>query len=53
MEEIKLVGRAKLLLMQKLSLSEAEAHKYIELRAMDGCVKRSVVAENVIKTYGD
>ncbi len=53
MEEIKLVGRAKLLLMQKLSLSEAEAHKYIERRAMDGCVKRSVVAENVIKTYGD
>lgn len=53
MEEIKLVGRAKLLLITKLSLSETEAHKYIEKQAMDRCVKRSVVASDVIKLYGD
>ncbi len=53
MEEIKLVGRAKLLLMQKLSLTEEEAHKYIEKQAMDRCVKRAVVARDVIKTYSE
>ena len=50
-EETKLVSRAKLLLVQKLAFSEEEAHKYIEKRAMDLCVKRSVVAEEIIKTY--
>lgn len=50
-EETKLVSRAKLLLVQKLAFSEEEAHKYIERRAMDLCVKRSVVAEDIIKTY--
>ncbi len=50
-EETKLVSRAKLLLVQKLAFTEEEAHKYIEKRAMDLCVKRSVVAEDIIKTY--
>lgn len=53
MEEIKLIGRAKLLLIAKLSFSEQEAHKYIEKQAMDRCVKRSDVAADVIKTYGN
>ncbi len=53
MEEIKLVGRAKLMLMQKLSLTEEEAHKYIEKQAMDRCVKRVLVAADVIKTYSE
>lgn len=51
MEEIKLVSRAKLLLITKLSLTEEEAHKYIEKQAMDRCVKRSVIAKEIIKTY--
>lgn len=53
MEEIRLVGRAKLLLITKLSFSEEEAHKYIERQAMDRCVKRKVVAGDIIKTYSD
>lgn len=53
MEEIKLVGRAKLLLITKMSFSEEQAHKYIEKQAMDRCVKKSAVAWDVIKTYGD
>ena len=53
MEEIKLVGRAKLLLITKLSFTEQEAHKYIEKQAMDRCVKRSEVAADIIKTYGN
>ncbi len=51
MEEIRLVNRAKLLLMERLKMSEAEAHRTIEKGAMDACVKRRVIAENIIKTY--
>ncbi|HJD22633.1 MAG TPA: ANTAR domain-containing protein [Firmicutes bacterium] len=51
MEEIRLVNRAKLLLMERLKMSEAEAHRAIEKGAMDACVKRRVIAENIIKTY--
>ena len=50
-EETKLVSRAKLLLVEKLAFTEEEAHRYIEKQAMDGCVKRSVVAADIIKTY--
>lgn len=53
MEEIKLVGRAKLLLITKLSFSEEEAHKYIEKQAMDRCVKKTVIACDIIKNYSD
>lgn len=51
MEEIRLVNRAKLLLIDHLKMSEPEAHRYIEKRAMDTCVKRREIAENIIKTY--
>ncbi|MFR8010737.1 MAG: ANTAR domain-containing response regulator [Clostridia bacterium] len=51
MEEIRLVNRAKLLLIEHLKMSEPEAHHYIEKRAMDTCVKRRTIAENIIKTY--
>ena len=53
MEEIKLVGRAKLLLITKLSFTEEEAHKYIEKQAMDRCVKKTVIACDIIKNYND
>lgn len=52
MEEIRLVNRAKLLLMQHLQMTEPEAHRYIEKSAMDRCVKRTEVAKNVIRIYG-
>ena len=51
MEEIRLVNRAKLLLMEHLKMSEPEAHRTIEKRAMDACVKRRAIAESIIKTY--
>ena len=51
MEDIRLVNRAKLLLIEQLKMSESEAHRYIEKRAMDTCVKRRKVAEDIIKTY--
>lgn len=51
MREIRLVNRAKLLLIERLSMTEEQAHRYIEKQAMDTCVKRSEIAENIIKTY--
>ena len=52
MEEIRLVNRAKLLLVECLKMSESEAHRYIEKTAMDRCVRRREIAENIIRTYG-
>ena len=51
MREIRLVNRAKLLLVERLSMTEEEAHHFIEKQAMDSCVKKSEIAENIIKTY--
>jgi len=51
MEEIRIVNRAKLLLIEQHKMSEAQAHRYIEKQAMDTCVKRREVAENIIRTY--
>ena len=51
MEEIRLVNRAKMLLMQHKNLTEQEAHRYLEKQAMDHSMKRVAVAEEIIKTY--
>lgn len=50
-EEIKIVNRAKLLLMQCLSMSENQAHRYLEKQAMDMRMSKIQVAKQVIKTY--
>ena len=52
MEEIRLVNRAKWLLISDLKMTEPEAHRYIEKQAMDRCVQKRTVAEEIIKTYG-
>lgn len=51
MEEIRLVNRAKWMLIRELSMSEPEAHRYIEKQAMDRCVTKRELAEDIIKTY--
>lgn len=51
MEEIRIVNRAKLLLVQNLNMTEKEAHRYIEKEAMDRCMKATAVAEQLIRTY--
>ena len=51
MEEIRLVNRAKWLLIGQLSMTESDAHRWIEKRAMDTCVTRSEVAKEIIRTY--
>ena len=52
LQELKLVDRAKWILIDQLKMSETQAHKYIEKQAMDRCVKREEIAENIIRTYG-
>lgn len=50
-EEAKIISRAKLLLMQNLSLSEDRAHKYIEKQAMDMRISKLEVARQILRTY--
>ena len=51
MEEIRLINRAKWLLIDNLKMTEPDAHRYIEKQAMDRCITRREAAENVIRTY--
>lgn len=51
MEEIRLVNRAKWLLIETLRMSEAESHRYIEKQAMDLRISKAQVAKNIIRTY--
>ena len=49
--EIRLVNHAKWLLIECLSMTEAEAQRYIEKKAMDARISKREMAENIIKTY--
>lgn len=51
MEEIRIVNRAKLLVMQNMSFTEEEAHHYIEKEAMDNSRKKIDIAKEIIKQY--
>lgn len=51
MEEIRIVNRAKWLLIEVLKMTEADAHRYIEKQAMDRCISKRAVAEDIIRTY--
>ena len=51
MEEIRIINRAKWLLIEQLKMTENAAHRYIEKQAMDRCVTRRKIAENIISTY--
>lgn len=49
--DIKIINRAKILLVTNLHMTEVQAHKYIERTAMDRCTKKRDVAESIIRTY--
>lgn len=51
MGEIRLVNRAKWLLINELKMDEPKAHHYIEKLAMDMCITKRQAAENIINTY--
>lgn len=51
MDEIRMITRAKWLLIEQLHMSEPQAHRHIEKQAMDRCVKKIEIAQNIIRTY--
>ena len=51
MDEIRLVNKAKWLLISNEGLLEPEAHRYLEKEAMDRCVTKKQVAEEIINKY--
>ena len=52
LEEMRLVGRAKCMLMQYQGLTEQQAHRQIEKQAMDSRQTRGAVALEILDTYG-
>lgn len=50
-EDVRLVDRAKCILIQYQNMTESEAHKYIERKAMDMRITKKGVAEKILKTY--
>ncbi|RKI67497.1 ANTAR domain-containing protein [bacterium 1xD42-67] len=51
MEEIRLVNRAKWLLISELKMSEPDAHHFITHQAMDRCCSKRTVAEEIVRLY--
>ena len=52
MEEIRLVNRAKWLLISELQMEEPEAHRYLEKQAMDRSLSKRAIASQIISMYG-
>jgi len=50
-EDIRIIDRAKCTLISFMSMSEQEAHRYIEKQAMDMRSSRRIVAEGILKRY--
>jgi response regulator NasT len=50
-DDIRIIDRAKLLLISYLNLSEQEAHRFIEKQAMDLRSSKRTIAEGILKTY--
>ncbi len=51
MEEIRIINRAKWLLIENRMISENEAHALIGKQAMNRCVPKRTVAEAIIREY--
>ena len=51
MMDIRTVNRAKWLLIERMKMTEQEAHYFIEKQAMDLRVSRREMAENIIRAY--
>lgn len=50
-DDIKLIDRAKCVLIEVLKMTEQGAHRYIEKQAMDMRKSKRDIAESIIKTY--
>ena len=52
-EDIRLINRAKCLLIECLGMSEGQAHKYIEKQAMNMRMTKTEIANSIMKTYSN
>lgn len=50
-EDIRVIDRAKCLLISYLNMTEQEAHRYIEKQAMDMRLGKRAIAQEILKTY--
>jgi len=50
-DDIRIINRAKCLLISCMNMREQEAHRYIEKQAMDIRSSRRIVAEGILKRY--
>ena len=50
-EEIRLVNRAKCTLIERLSMTEPQAHRFVEKQAMDMRTTRAEIARGILNTY--
>jgi response regulator NasT len=51
LQEIRVIDRAKCILIQYLNMTEMQAHHYIEKQAMDLRQSKLITSENILKTY--
>ena len=51
MQEIRIVNHAKWILIEQIKMTESDAHRYIEKQAMNRCISKREMAEEIIKTY--
>lgn len=51
-EELRIMNRAKWLLIDRLHMTEADAHAYLRRQAMDKRVSQREAAEDILRTYG-
>ena len=50
-EDIRIVDKAKYILITQSNMTEHEAHRFIEKQAMDLRSSRKIIAEGILKTY--
>jgi response regulator NasT len=50
-EDIRIINRAKWILISYMNMNEKEAHRFIEKQAMDMRTTKRAIAEGVLKTY--
>ena len=51
MKEIRMINKAKWLLISQLKMDEPQAHRYLEKQAMDRCITKRQMAEEIIQIY--
>lgn len=50
-EDLRVIDRAKCVLIQYLNMTEKQAHRYIEKQAMDMRMSKKEIADKIISTY--